>query len=114
MKKGSLLSIVLASILPSIAFAQGTIRDFRSLVSFIISTINLLNTVIVALALLYFMWGLFKYIRAGGNEKELSNAKNFIIFGLIGMAVMFSVWALVLTVTNTFFPTSALTTPQLR
>lgn len=61
---------------------------------------------IISLAILVFIFGLFKYITAGGDEEQLKTARDFIIYGIIFIAVMISVWGLVNLVVRTFFPTT--------
>jgi hypothetical protein len=57
---------------------------------------------IVALAVLYFMWGVLTFIRSGDNESAREKGRSMIIYGIIGLAVMFSVWGLVNILINTF------------
>lgn len=56
----------------------------------------------VGLALLFFIWGVTKLIKAGGDEEKLSEAKKYIIWSLIGLFVIFSVWGIVGVLQNTF------------
>jgi hypothetical protein len=62
--------------------------------------IGLIQTVIVpvifALAFLAFIWGVIKYFFIhGGNEAKREEGRYFILWGIIGMAVLFSVWGFV-------------------
>ena len=65
----------------------------------IVPLINL----ILALALLVFLWGLVKYMYKGDNDAERTKGKNFMAFGIVGLFVMVSVWGLVGILTGTFF-----------
>lgn len=56
---------------------------------------------IFALALLVFLWGTVKFIRAEGSE-EKAEGRKFMLWGIIGLAVMFSVWGLVNILGQTF------------
>ena len=77
--------------------------DFKSLVQFVIEGIfSPLTALLVALAVLYFFIGVITFIRSGDNESERSKGRNQIIFGLIGLAVMVSVWGLVSLFTTSF------------
>ncbi|MBI2038707.1 MAG: hypothetical protein HYT22_00270 [Candidatus Niyogibacteria bacterium] len=51
--------------------------------------------IIIALAGLVFLWGVFKFVSAAGDEKAREIGRQFIIWGLIGLTVMFVFWALV-------------------
>ncbi len=62
--------------------------------------IGLLNTVVVpvifALAFLVFIYGVVKYLFiSGGEETKRTEGRNFMLWGIIGMVVLFSVWGLV-------------------
>lgn len=50
---------------------------------------------IVALAILFFLVQVVKYIRSGGDPEGKGKARQGIIYSLIGIAVMVSVWGLV-------------------
>jgi len=66
--------------------------------------INQLVLVLIGIGLLLFIFGLVKYVSAGGDEDEVKKAKSFIIFGIIALFVMLSVWGLVNLLSDTFFP----------
>jgi hypothetical protein len=70
-------------------------RNFRELVLnlFIGCFINPAIPVIMAITFLFFIWGVFNFIRAEGDDKK--KAKDFIVWGIVGLFVMVSVWGLV-------------------
>ena len=52
--------------------------------------------VFFAVALLVFFWGLVKFIfRVGGDEKAVEEGKNIMIWGVVSLFVMLTVWGLV-------------------
>ena len=62
--------------------------------------IGLLNTVVVpvilALAFLVFVYGVVNYFFLhAGDEKKREEGRTFILWGLLGMVVLFSVWGFV-------------------
>lgn len=57
---------------------------------------------IFALAALMFFWGVVQYVIGGAEEKEKAKGKQFMIWGIVAIAVMISVWGLVRVLTNTF------------
>ena len=62
--------------------------------------IGLLNTVVVpvifALAFLVFVWGVLNYyLFNGGDEKKREEGRAFVLWGLLGMVLLFSVWGFV-------------------
>jgi ribose/xylose/arabinose/galactoside ABC-type transport system permease subunit len=95
------------------AQVYGGVTDFRSLVASLIDIIRgYLVPFIIALALLVFLWGVFKTVTAGADGKKRQEGIAFITYGIIGLAVMISVWSLVYLLTSTFF-SGGLLIPQL-
>lgn len=50
---------------------------------------------LLVLATLVFLWGILKYITAGGDSAKIGEARSYIIWGIIGLAVMASVWTII-------------------
>ena len=79
---------------------------YASFDSFIASVNNhLLNPIIYllfAVAMVVFLYGVVVFIANQSNESERANGKNHMLFGIIGLAIMFSVWALINIIINTF------------
>lgn len=75
---------------------QNTPQNFSDLVNIFLDLISLALPVIAGLALLAFMWGLVKFIAnvGGGGEKAITDGKNLMIWGLVALFVMVSVWGL--------------------
>ena len=60
------------------------------------SLINIALPILVAIALLVFFWGLVKFIsRVGGDEKAVEEGRNTMIWGIIALFVMISVWGII-------------------
>ncbi len=58
---------------------------------------------IFALAVVMFIWGAIKFFIIGaGEEKKRDQGKQFMIWGIVALAVMLSVWGLVGILRNTF------------
>ncbi len=74
--------------------------SFKSFVCLFIRLLSPIPPILVTLALLYFFWGITKYIRAGGNSEELREGKNVMIYGTVALFVMLAVWGLVIVVKN--------------
>lgn len=96
MKK--LTFIISAFLLSPIAvFAQNSLIGdpvFATLASFK-QLINVLLPIVVALALLYFFWGLAKFILNAGDEDEQKKAKGIMIWGILAFFIMSAVWGIV-------------------
>ncbi len=74
---------------------------------FVQNILLLVNQVIVplifAIAFLTFIWGIFNYFfLSTGDAAKQGQARSFMIYGILGMVVLFSVWGLVSISLNTF------------
>lgn len=57
---------------------------------------NLVITLLYAFAFLFFLFGAFRYFFLKGTDaKSREEGKMFMIWGIIALAVLFSVWSLV-------------------
>lgn len=70
----------------------------------IINVINrLLVPVIIAIAFVVFIWGVYKYFIYGAdNETERETGRQFVLWGVIGFVIILSLWGLVNLVMGTF------------
>lgn len=64
--------------------------------------LNKVVPLIMTLALIYFFFGLAKYIFSAGDEEKKSEGRNIMIYGVIALFVMASVWGLVAVLQGTF------------
>ncbi|MEN9405109.1 MAG: hypothetical protein RLY47_68 [Candidatus Parcubacteria bacterium] len=107
----------LAAFAPSFAHAaincsdSGTIVDIESFLCSFEGLINFLTGVVAALALLVFFWGLTKYIAKADDEKAKESGKNIMIWGVLALFVMFSVFGLVSFLQTSFGTTEDIVTP---
>lgn len=100
MKQNSLLALAVGvALAPSVASAQTTVQSIISVISNIIEGVVAL---LIALAVVYFFWGVAKYILKAGDANARGEAINQMIWGVVGIFVMVSVWGLVRLVQNTF------------
>jgi len=98
MKKITFGSI--AALAPVLALAQG--GNLTDMLEIFRNLINTLLPIVIALALLYFFWGLAKFVLAAGDEAARSEARSIMIWGVIVLFVMVSVWGLVNVLVQTF------------
>lgn len=52
--------------------------------------INLFFIIAVAVALLYLIWGGFDWLRSEGDKTKVQNAKNRVLYSIIGLCVVFA------------------------
>ena len=60
-------------------------------------------SLLFVIATLVFLWGIIRYVIAGEDEEKLKEGRQYIIYGLIGLAVMLAVWGIVGAVVKTLF-----------
>lgn len=83
---------------PFLAFAQAgvvSLSGIDQLVSSIGGIINALTPIVFALALLYFFLGLAQFILASGDPEKASEGKSRMIWGVIALFVMATVFGLI-------------------
>jgi len=76
------------------AAASTRFSNFTELVGFFVDIINPLYFILVALAMLVFFKGLVVFIYNAGDTKSHADGKNLMIWGLIGLFVMLSVFGI--------------------
>lgn len=63
--------------------------------------LNLVVPIILALGVVYFVWGVISYVVAGDEEAK-TKGRDRMIYGIIGLAVIIALWGIVKILTNTF------------
>ena len=67
---------------------------------------------LIGLAVVVFFWGLVKYLNAGmGDAKNIKEARDLMIWGIIAITVMVSVWGIVKVVQTTFLGETSFSAP---
>ena len=97
MSKSSIYaSAVIASslLVPSLALAQNA-TQVNTILNNVTSGARLIVTLLFVLAMLVFVWGAVKLILAAGDPEAIKEAKSFMWWGVIAMAVLASVFGLV-------------------
>lgn len=84
---------VLLLVLPQIVFAAG-ITDLIDAAFGIVT--GVLTPLAFSLCLLYFFWGVVKYIKTGAeSDKSAEEGKKIMIWGIVGLFVASSVWGII-------------------
>ena len=89
MKKQLLSLFALA---PNIIFAAP--ENFGQLINLFLDLIYALVPVIVGLSFLVFLRGLALFVWSAGDTKKHDEGKNIMIWGIVGLFVMFSLWGI--------------------
>ena len=80
---------------PLIASAVEPTSRLRTLITNFAGIINILIGVASSLALLVFIWGLVKYIWSEGSAESKGEGKKIMIWGVVALFVLFSVFGLI-------------------
>ena len=96
MIKKFLPTVALASLAPAVAFAQATnVTYLDGLLSNISALLGRLPALLIAVAVVYFLWGVVNFVSAGDNEDKRASGRKSMIWGLVGIAVMVSLWGII-------------------
>lgn len=68
--------------------------------------LNPLIILMFSLALLYFVYGVIRFLSLDAADKTRDEAKNAILWGIVGMFIMFSVYGIIKILLSTFGITS--------
>jgi|SRR3989344_462624 len=63
--------------------------------------LNILVPILIALAVVIFIWGVITYV-VGGDEEAKKKGRQRMIWGIVGIAVIVALWGLVRVLTRTF------------
>lgn len=82
-----------------VAYASESVNEFIGKVDTMI--INPLINLLFALAVVYFLYGVFQFIMNAENEEKKTTGKNHMIWGIIGITIMLAVWTIMGIILNT-------------
>jgi hypothetical protein len=102
MKKTIIKSgIVLSALMPIIVFAQQ--KDLAYIVQLVVKYFNVAIYLIMGLAVVMFVWNIFKYFIKGGDDiGAKKEAGQYVLWSVVGFFVILSFWGMVNILTNTF------------
>ena len=91
--------VFLLFMIPSVVLAASTLNDIEA------TALNLLNAVVpmlIAIAVVFFLWSVLKYINSGDNAETRAQARALMTYGIIAIFVMVSIWGFVGLLRDTF------------
>ena len=80
-------------LMPVFVFAQSQ-SGIQGLLQLVMSLIGGLIPIVIGLAVLAFLWGVLQYVVAKDEDKQ-KEARGVMLYGIIALFVMVSVWGLV-------------------
>jgi len=70
--------------------------DIKSIIN------SVLVPVLIAIAFIVFIWGVYKYFILGAaEEKSREEGRQFVMWGIIGFVIILSIWSLVTILAST-------------
>jgi len=82
--------------------------SFSSIVQTLIGLMNMLVSVLAALALVVFFIGLVRYVKDSADAHDHVEGRERIIWSLIALFILFSIWGILALMSVTFFGSSDL------
>lgn len=64
--------------------------------------VNPLISFLFALALVYFLYGMFQFIASGTSDEKKTSGKSHMLWGVIGLSIMLGVWFILGVTLDTF------------
>ena len=90
-----------AFVFPIVTYAA--LSNFRDLVNFLVVLFNQAIAVMVGLGVVYLLFGVVKTIMHADNEQIRSDGRQMMLYGVIALFVIVSMWGLVNVLVSTFF-----------
>ena len=97
-------ALLALSATPMIAFAANptAMDNVTPIANQFLILLKVIVSIVFVIALIMFGWGIVKLITAGGDPTAVQTAKGYIIWGVVGMAVLASLFGLI-TFLQTYF-----------
>ena len=90
-------------LVPFAAYAQcGTNRICQVADELLWTINNVVIPLIFAVAVVVFLWGIFRGYIFKRGEEEVKTAHQMLIWGIVGLVIMISLWGIINAVANTF------------
>lgn len=91
------LALLASSVTPLFAVAQINTVYIKGYSDSIVGIINsILVPVLIAIAFITFLWGVYKYFILGAaEEKSRTDGRQFVLWGIIGFVIILSLWGIV-------------------
>ncbi len=84
------------ALLPLCAFAAGNTSIQSQLIVFLGFVNNVLVPLIFSIAFLFLIWGFAKFfIFKGSTEEGRDSGKRLLLYGVLGLVIMISIWGIV-------------------
>lgn len=104
-------ALVLAAFLPPILSAAAPLRIFQPSGGLTLTSVagkfggmvNAVIPVLLGVAAVAVIWGVFKYITAAGDTEKLAEGRKAAIYGVLALFIMLAFWGFVVIIKNALF-----------
>lgn len=110
--KKNLFNILLALSLPQAVFAAGP-ASLRDLAVFFMKIMLNITSILFALLGVGMLYGIVMFFANADNEKKREEIKGYLLWGIIGIVVVFGIWGIVSLLRYSVFGTGAVGIPQI-
>ncbi len=112
MKKAFITLVFFGIVLFVPRIAIGAFDGTKGLIGDIGSIIQLLTQIAFAAALLFFFWGMAKFILHAGDERGREEGKEVMKWGIVALFVIVSIWGIVAFIQDDLLPGGYSTAPN--
>lgn len=102
MRKIFAISSVLLLLFPVVVGAQLRGTPIGNIFQTIFDIVGQVIYIIMGVMTAVFLWGMVKYVSAGGDEKAKEASKGYIKAGIIGLFLSVAIWGIVNVIARTF------------
>ena len=85
---------------------------FATILGIISGLLNIIIPILITLGVVYFIWGVVQYVTSGDAEKK-EQGQQHMIWGIVGLAVIVSIWGLVAVLRNQFIGSDSSAQPAI-
>ena len=102
------IGLVLLAFLPGIASAQvlAPVQNINDVATKFTQILNTLTVLLISLAVVWIIINVVMYLVAGGDAEKRKEGGKRILYGIIGLFVIISIWGLVSILRNSFATTN--------
>lgn len=71
------------------------VNNLGDLATFFLGILNSLIPILIGIALVFFLYGLLRYVLMGANEDVRGEAVWYMVLGIVGLTIMVGIWGIV-------------------
>lgn len=83
--------------------SAATINNADDIITMLFRYGNIAINILISFAVLYLIYAIVRYVIMAGDAEKRDEAKSQILWGVVGLVVILSIWGLVRIVRNTFY-----------